>query len=223
MQQQNGVYITVNPTDSDIKQHKLTSITKYNIHYMCLYFTVRQAVKQTWINYSDQYLFPDYSVYKDKILFNDSIIYSIFSDKNNFSYEYGINHWIPYSEKEVGAKENFKSNFLTELISENLKMKKEKYLFEDDGKINITGKLKFSKEAKDVLDSGRELWKYYHSIPRVNVNASFYDIKVYFKDGNMKNKSNDEDFNNLIGDLRDKMRILAKKFEPKIYEYGFLK
>ena len=38
----------------------------------------------------------------------------------------------------------------------------------------------------------------------------------------MNNKSIDEEYNKLIKNLRDKMDILAKKIEPKIYEYGFL-
>ena len=43
------------------------------------------------------------------------------------------------------------------------------------------------------------------------------------KDGRMNNKSNDEEYNRLIGTLRDKLKILAKKLEPKVYEYEFLK
>ncbi len=38
----------------------------------------------------------------------------------------------------------------------------------------------------------------------------------------MNNKSEDEEYNTLLGNLRDKMKILAKKIEPKVYEYGFL-
>ena len=39
----------------------------------------------------------------------------------------------------------------------------------------------------------------------------------------MKNKSEDAKYMELIGDLRDKLKILAKKIEPKVYEYEFLK
>jgi hypothetical protein len=31
-----------------------------------------------------------------------------------------------------------------------------------------------------VFDTGKELWKYYLGKPRVNINASLYDIKSYF-------------------------------------------
>lgn len=41
--------------------------------------------------------------------------------------------------------------------------------------------------------------------------------------GKMNSKSDDEIYMNLITDLRIKLKLLAKKIEPKIYEYGFLK
>ena len=62
---------------------------------------------------------------------------------------------------------------------------------------------------------------------KINVNASFYDIREYFQgrkdNGNMNVNSEDEKYSELIGNLREKMKILAKKIEPKIYEYGFLR
>ena len=39
----------------------------------------------------------------------------------------------------------------------------------------------------------------------------------------MKTKSDDEKYTELISDLRNKMKLLAKQIEPKVYEYGFLK
>ncbi|MEZ4724887.1 MAG: hypothetical protein R2863_09565 [Candidatus Kapaibacterium sp.] len=47
-------------------------------------------------------------------------------------------------------------------------------------------KKEFSEEATAVFDAGRELWKYYHSQPNVNVNASLYDIREYFQGRNEK-------------------------------------
>jgi len=39
----------------------------------------------------------------------------------------------------------------------------------------------------------------------------------------MNNKSKDKKYMNLITNLRGNLKVLAKKIEPKIYEYGFLK
>jgi len=87
--------------------------------------------------------------------------------------------------------------------------------------------LEFSAAAKDVFMAGLELWKYYHQQPGCNVNASLYDIREHFQGrnekGKMNNKSNDETYNHLIVELRSKLKCLAQKIEPKVYEYGFLK
>ena len=87
--------------------------------------------------------------------------------------------------------------------------------------------LQFSDEATAVFDAGRKLWKYYHAQNGVNVNASLYDIREYFQgrneQGRMNAKSNDETYTQLIGDLREKLNVLATKIKPKVYEYGFLK
>jgi hypothetical protein len=87
--------------------------------------------------------------------------------------------------------------------------------------------LKFSKEATAVFNAGRELWKYYHQQPKCNPNASLYDIREYFQGrnttGKMNNKSDDGTYMNLIGALRERLKQLASKIEPKIYEYEFLK
>ena len=104
------------------------------------------------------------------------------------------------------------------------KIKKDNDLF-GDNENKRRGKMVFSTEANDVYNAGLELWKYYHNQKRININASFYDIRAYFQgfsNGKMNNKSEDEEYNMLIGSLREKMKILAKKIEPKVYEYGFL-
>jgi hypothetical protein len=85
----------------------------------------------------------------------------------------------------------------------------------------------FSEIAKNVFTAGRKLWQYYHEQPKYNVNASLYDIREYFQErnekGKMNNKSDDETYNELIGNLRLALKLLARKIEPKVYEYGFLR
>ena len=92
---------------------------------------------------------------------------------------------------------------------------------------NRTTPLQFSREAIDVFKAGKDLWKYYHAQPDCNVNAALYDIREYFQGrndkGKMNNKSKDEHYTLLIAELRPKLKDLAKKIEPKVYEYGFLK
>lgn len=87
--------------------------------------------------------------------------------------------------------------------------------------------LVFSSEAQSVFDAGRELWHYYMKQENINPNASLYDIREYFQGrnekGKMNNNSNDETYTTLISNLREKLKILAGKIAPKVFEYGFLK
>ena len=102
-------------------------------------------------------------------------------------------------------------------------------LLNDEIDINLYDGLprKFSKEATDVFDAGRELWTYYHSQSNININASLYDIRAHFQgrngDGRMNPKSNDDKYMQLITRLRYTLNILADVIKPNVYEYEFLK
>ena len=103
-----------------------------------------------------------------------------------------------------------------------------------------TEPLVFSPEATAVFDAGRELWRYYHAQPSANPNASFYDIREHFQgrsvpgrgngatsDQNLRKKrmnsrSEDAEYNRLLGNLKAAMEALRLKIVPKVYEYGFL-
>jgi len=156
---------------------------------------------------------------------NDCLSFSLFNT-NVISSE-GINHWIPFTEQEVNAQAKFESNFMTDFIKGKIKPENSTdNLFEKQEKSEVKP-LVFSEEATAVFDAGRELWKYYHAQKDVNVNASLYDIREYFQGrnekGKMNNKSDDATYTELIGNLREKLKDLAEKIKPKVYEYEFLK
>ncbi len=200
-----------------------TWITDKNIIEASIYLSVRHCIKSTWLNDRDQFLHPNDNWKKDKKFQNDCLSFTLFS--NNIQSKYGTNHWIPFSESEVNAKEKFESNFMVKFIQGKLKANGNGDLLGEE-KVR-TESLEFSDESKNVFNAGREIWIYYHTQLYCNVNASLYDIRAYFqgrnKNGRMNNKSKDEKYMNLIINLRGKLKILAKKIEPKIYAYGFLK
>ena len=203
-------------------------ITKNNIIESSIYFTVRKVISADWLNDRDYFLQPNNKWEKDTEFQNDSLTYTLFS--NNIQSKFGTNHWIPFTETEVGAHYKFESNFMTDFIAGKIKQEQNKIeqtsIFTETPKQRKTA-LTFSPEATAVFNAGRELWKMYHSQPKCNVNASFYDIREHFQGrndkGKMNNKSADEKYNLLLGNLREKLKVLAKKIEPKVYEYGFLK
>ncbi len=203
-------------------------ISKENLIQVSIYNTVRKCIEQTWLNDRDQFLYPNDGWEIDVEFQNDCLTYTLFS--NNIQSQYGPNHWIPFTEYEVASHEKFDSDFMSKFIKGKInKDEKSIDIFSIllEPKAHYEVPLKFSNEATEVFNAGRELWKYYHAQPECNVNASLYDIREHFQGrneaGKMNNKSEDEQYMKLITELRDSLKVLAKKIEPKVYEYGFLK
>ena len=202
-------------------------INSNNLIKASIYFAVRKCIEATWLNDRDQFLFPKNGWQSDFEFQNDSLTYTLFT--NNIQCQYGINHWTPFTEQEVNAKAKFTSNFMSDFIKGKIKKEISNETLFNDEAIAESKPLVFSDEATAVFDAGRELWKYYHDQNDVdiNVNASFYDIRAYFQGtnalGRMNARSEDATYTKLIGDLRNKLSVLADKLMPKVYEYEFLK
>jgi hypothetical protein len=222
-QHQNDVFID----NTNIKKtfgglHLPVSVA--NLIEACMCYAVRKVIPADWLNDRDQFLYPGDSWKNDLEFQNDCLAYTLFN--TNISIQYGVNHWIPFTEEEVRASAKFESHFMTDFMSGKIKQNAYVSLFENqEDKYCI--KREFSPEAKAVFEAGKNLWKYYHAQAKCNVNASLYDIREHFQGrndkGKMNNKSDNETYNELIGNLRSTLKILARKIEPKVYEYGFLK
>jgi hypothetical protein len=213
-------------TSNDNKDHT-TPITAKNLIEMSIYLSIRKCIPATWLNDRDQFLFPNDNWKTDTEFQNDCLAYTLFN--NNIQSKYGVNHWIPFTESEVNAKEKFESNFMTDFIKGKIKLEQkiEGQLFAEEIINNDNKAREFSQEATAVFNAGRELWKYYHSFNAIIPNASLYDIREFFQGrndkGRMNAKSTDQKYTALIGDLRQKLNLLADKIAPKVYEYEFLK
>ena len=262
-QNQNHIGIINNPTKGHwIFQH----ITMVNLFFTCIYFTVRHCIKATWINDRDQFLMPNKEWAKDREFQNDCLAFMLFHGQNRIISKEGINHFIPFSESQVEAKDVFSSNFMYRFINGKIKQDstchskalakeshksskrdvsptmqhdiKEQNGFDEESfyveNLIPTEPLNFSEEAKAVFAAGLKLWQYYHSQDfhdsknPYNPNASLYDIKAYFQglsaSGRMNppQKAKDSYYKDLIGNLNYELENLAKKIEPKVYEYEFL-
>jgi hypothetical protein len=226
--QQNGIVYILNKKEQMANPRGIW-INSQNLIPVSIYYSVRKCIDQTWINDRDQFLNPNENWQNDKEFQNDCLAFTLFN--TNILNSEGINHWIPFTEQEVNAKEKFASNFMTNFINGKLKVeqKTEHSLFENEVQVGVYDNQpkEFSEEATAVFNAGRELWNYYHSQKEVNVNASLYDIREYFQGrndkGRMNARSDDSKYTELISELRNKLTILADKIKPKIYEYEFLK
>ena len=227
-QHQNTVVIE-NPNKPWNHQYQW-QITPNNLIDSSIYFSVRWCISADWLNDRDQFLYPNDGWKTDSAFQTDCLIFTLFHGQNRITSVQGVNHWIPFSEEEVDARDTFASHFMKDFLSGNITTESLDGGLFASAQMPKKVKLKYSSEAKAVLKAGRELWRYYHekaSDFKYDPNASLYDIKAYFQGrndkGKMNNSSADEKYNKLIGNLRSALKDLAKQIEPKVYEYGFLR
>ena len=233
---QHNKYLTIcnSLTPNDIEKHIYTFITEKNIVPMCMYLSVRQCIEATWLNDRDQFLFPKEDWIYDKNFQNDCIAFALFHGQNKVSSVNGINHWIPFTEQQVNAPDNFKSHFMSDFIAGKCAPAKAATLFGEEESLIPSEPIVFTPAAQAVMEAGRKIWEYYmghkknvYGAAPVNVNASFYDIRAYFQGrdekGKMNNESSNQTYTSLIKDLRTAQKVLAKQIEKKVYLYGFLK
>ena len=230
-----------------IKSARGSWITDSNFLEASVFFAVRKCIEHSILNHNDQFLYPQGELMEDLDFVANSLIYTLFDGKNFIKSSDGVNHWIPFTEEEVDAKDCFQSHFMSDWlkgkrrIEEGAKPVNAPCQGELDlGNVdnvevlpiaNANGQLEFSPEARAVLDAGRELWRYYHAQPNANPNASYYDIRLHFQGvkktaigkEQMNVSSSDATYTELLAALRSAHRALAKAIEPKVYEYGFLK
>ncbi|EQD89905.1 hypothetical protein HPSA50_0299 [Helicobacter pylori SouthAfrica50] len=220
-----------------LQNHKGTShlhyenLTPTNLLIGAIYFSVRHCIKATWQNDRDQFYAPyDNAWQNDNEFKNNALIFMLFHTQNRITTTQGTNHFIPFSEIEVGPKERYESHALLDFLKGKNKEEGEN-LFLSAKKENKP--LEFSPSALKALDAGREIYRYYHAKDFTNApynaNASLYDIKEFFQGRNDQGKLNrptkakDEYYKQLYANLQDALKDLAKEIQPKVYEYGFLR
>ncbi|MBO6189256.1 MAG: hypothetical protein J6N92_00360 [Alloprevotella sp.] len=241
---QNNQYLFISSEQVLLKGKRPNNQTKYtlrrhNLIPACIYFAVRLHQPATWLNDRDQFLYPTDGWQTDWEFQTDCLAFTLFHGQNRISSAHGTNHWIPFTEEEVGAQERFDSHFMSELLRKPLAMHRVKSEMDDlfdakeaDDTLAIPTPLEaMSQEAHAVLQAGRDLWQYYHKQKHANPNASFYDIRLHFQGTKttasgkeqMNPDSTDTEYTRLITALRQQLKVLAQKIEPKVYQYGFLK
>src|SRR5574344_1021281 len=184
-------------------------VNKENIEKAYITFAIRMMIKHTWLNHNDQFIIPNKELSEE--FKNDCLIYMLFNGKNLSSSKLNyngkdytiINHFVPFCQKDVNAKEPFKSSFIYDYMKDKT----------------------FSKETLDVLEEGKKIWtkffEIYDTIPidtmidkQLSNNAGWYQIRKTLED--MYGKGFDKSFKDAYKRLEDKMI-------PQVYEYGFLR
>ena len=190
-------------------------VTQENLWKTAIVFTVRKIVSHTWLNDRDQFLQPNYELPDD--FKNDCLIWMLFNGSNltasandlewNGKKWSIVNHFIPFTEEEVGASARFESDFMVQYMQ---------------------GKT-FSAEAQAVLDEGRKIWATYfkqtfnHKIrEELKLNrpdVGWYQIRQALKAQNESGNSVPVSFTA----FESAYKTLSEKLRPQVYQYGFLK
>jgi hypothetical protein len=227
-QHNNIVYFTNDK--SSIPNPRGIWINAGNLVQCCIYISVRHCIESNWLNDRDQFLCPNDEWMRDITFQADCLIYTIFCGYNKITMKKGVNNWIPYSESEVNCSKSFSSHFMFNYINGNIPIitlvsyDTENLLrHEENGMSSV---IHFSSEAQSVIDAGKNLFAYYHSMPDSKADASYYDIRSYFQGFNekgvMNHNSEDGDYNKLIDILRQAEKVLGDKISSYVYKYGFL-
>ena len=216
-------------TKDQLPHPRGTQITDKNFLEIAVYIAVRHCISANWLNNRDQFYYPSEHWEKDTEFQLDCIAYTLFCNCNFISANGGANCWIPFLEQEVGARHAFSCHFMIDYLSGKVIIGEKTIISKNGAEIQPIMSPVFtpSPEAKAVMDAGRELWRYYHSMPDAMPDASLYDIREYFQgrneeNGKMNNSSEDYDYNERIDVLRAAEKILGDKIAEKVYEYGFL-
>ena len=190
-------------------------ITPENLLQAITIFSVRKLVRPTWLNDRDQYLQPNAPL-SDEFK-TDCLIWTLFNRGNltagandlewNGKTWSLVNHFIPFTEAEVGAPDRFESDFMVQYLADKT----------------------LSIEALAVLDGGRGLWKAYFAETDVRTvrdqyklnrsDVGWYQVRNALK---ARNASGDAaPVNHVPFELA--YQALTDKLQPQVFSLGFLR
>lgn len=186
-------------------------LTPENLWQAAIVFSVRRLIKPTWLNDRDQFLQPSQPLTDE--FKSDCLVWMLFNGSNLTAGADGLqwddrdwsltNHFIPFTEGEVGAKARFESDFMVRYM---------------EG-------MAFSPEAQAVLEEGRKLFQRFHTIGFPNkirqeyklgrADAGWYQVRRSLEAFNDMEFTDFTPFKAAYADLTVKLR-------PQVFELEFL-
>ncbi|MEY4755929.1 MAG: hypothetical protein RJA34_827, partial [Pseudomonadota bacterium] len=190
-------------------------VTEENLWQSAVVFAVRRLIKQTWLNDRDQFLQPTGKLTEE--FKTDCLLWMLFNGSNLTSSADGlewngkawsiVNHFIPFTEAEVGAPDRFESDFMVQYLADRT----------------------LSAEAQAVRDAGRVLWRAYFSTIDVRAvrdeyklnraDVGWYQIRNALKARNASGDSVPVSF----ASFEQAYQALSEKLQPQVFSLGFLR
>jgi hypothetical protein len=185
-------------------------VNSENLWQAAIVFSVRRLIKPTWLNDRDQFLQPSQPLTDE--FKSDCLVWMLFNGSNLTAGADGLrwndrdgsltNHFIPFTEAEVGAKR-----------------------FESDFMVRYMAGMAFSPEAQAVLDEGRKLFQRFHATQfpnkireqyRLNrADAGWYQVRRALEAYGETELTDFDPF-------KAAYAALSIKLHPMVYELGFL-
>jgi hypothetical protein len=190
-------------------------INPENLWQCSILFTVRRVIKPTWLNDRDQFLQPTEPLTDE--FKNDCLVWMLFNGSNltasandlewNGKKWAIVNHFIPYTETDVGAPDRFESDFMVQYMADKT----------------------FSSEANEVLKAGKALWQAYFA--HTDVRAVRDELKLNRADVGWYQIRKALQARNASGDFppvrfkpsEDAFKVLIEKLQPQVYELRFFR
>lgn len=190
-------------------------ITPENLLQAITIFSVRKLVRPTWLNDRDQFLQPTEPLTDE--FKTDCLIWTLFNRGNltasandlewNGQKWSIVNHFIPFTEAEVGAPDRFESDFMVQYLA--------------DKPLSI--------EAHAVLDAGRVLWQSYFAHTDVRTvrdqyklnrpDVGWYQVRNALATRNASGDTAQVNF----GPFEQAYQSLSDKLRPQVFTLGFLR
>jgi len=217
-----------------------------NLWQIAVVFSVRRLIKGTWLNDRDHFLQPTEPLSHE--FKSDCLIWMLFNGSNvsagandlewNGKKWSLVNHFIPYTEAEVGAPDRFESDFMVQYLAGlpalvgrmSAALSDKVTVFPSDNAALIRPTYSsLSPEAQAVLDAGRTLWQAYFAHTDVRTvrdelklnrpDVGWYQIRNALKARNSSGDTVPVDFT----PFETAYKELSDKLRPQVFELGFLR
>lgn len=186
-------------------------VTPNNLWQSAIVYSVRLLIKPTWLNDRDQFLQASQPL-PDEFK-SDCLVWMLFNNSNLTAGADGLrwndrdwsltNHFIPFTEAEVGATARLESDFM----------------------VRYMAGMAFSPEAQAVLDEGRKLFQRFHATSFPNkirqeyklgrADAGWYQVRRALEAYGETELTDFDPFKAAYAALSEKLR-------PMVYDLGFL-
>jgi hypothetical protein len=190
-------------------------LTPENLWQAAVIFSMRRAIRPTWLNDRDQFLQPTQPLTDE--FKTDCLIWTLFNRCNRTAsandLEWNgkkwsiVNHFIPFTEAEVDAPDRFESDFMVQYLADK----------------------SLSAEAQAVLDAGRGLWRAYFAYTDARTvrdefklnrpDVGWYQVRNALKARNASGDTLPVNFN----PFEAAYQALSDKLRPQVFSLGFLR